>query len=107
MVVDLFTSNMNAYADVLLRGNKGEELSELEQYQYRRHRSAWLWYWTNVVFQHRIGLYDDVEFSRQTEIIRRDMGLNPGLRAHWCANREWASLELIELIESRSTNEYC
>jgi hypothetical protein len=108
-VIELQSSNMNdsAYADVLLRGNKGEELSELERYQYRRHRNAWEWHWENIVYQHRIGLYDDAEFAVQIEIIRRDMASLPGLKDHWCTNRPWRSTELVAAIEGAELNEFC
>jgi len=108
-VVDLFQMNMNdsQYADVLLRGNNGEELSELEAYQYNRHRSAWLYNWENVVYQHRIGLYDDTEFGLQIAIIRRDIDRYPGLRQHWCDSRDWRSAGLTEAIEGDDLGTYC
>lgn len=108
-VTELFTANMNdqAYAEVLLRGNKGEELSEIEQYQYTRHRSAWLWYWNNVAYQYQIGLYDENEFTRQISVIRGDIDERPGMKAHWCDSRSTASSALVKAIESESYGEYC
>lgn len=108
-VTELFTANMNDgdYADVLLRGNKGEELSEVEQYQYFRHRNAWLWYWNNVVYQYQIGLYDKQEFTRQISVIRGDIDTRPGLKTHWCASRSIASSALVQAIEAESYGAYC
>ncbi len=107
--MDILSSNVNdsAYMDVLLRGNNGEELSELEQYQYGRHRNAWIWHWENIVYQHRIGLYDDVEFSVRMEVIRRDIADLPGLKEHWCANRSWHSAELVNAVEGEELAEFC
>jgi len=108
-LTELFSLNMHDpdYANVLLRGNKGEELSDVEQYQYSRHRSAWFWYWSNVVYQYQMGLYDETEFAIQVSAIRSDMDAFPGLKAHWCANRVRASAALIEAVEAESLGEFC
>jgi len=108
-VTELFTANMNdqAYAEILLKGNKGEELSEIEQYQYFRHRNAWLWYWNNVVYQFQIGLYDEQEFALQISVIRGDIDTRPGLKTHWCASRSRASPALVQAIEAESFGVYC
>ncbi len=100
--------NDAAYAAVLARGNAGEDLSPVEQYQYARHRSAWIWYWNNVVYQYERGLYDEEEFDVQIELIRADIERYPGLKTHWCVNRgEQASPGLIEAVEVSSTSAYC
>ena len=108
-VTELFTANMNdqPYAEILMRGNKGEELSEIEQYQYARHRSAWLWYWNNVAYQYQMGLYDENEFTRQISVIRGDIDKRPGMKTHWCDNRARTSPALVKAIEAESYGEYC
>ena len=108
-MVDLFQTNMNDsdYADVLLRGNSGEELSELERYQYERHRSAWFSYFENVVYQHGIDLYDDEEFFVQINRIRGDIDSNPGFKRSWCASRDRRTQLLVEAIEGDDLDRYC
>ncbi len=106
-VIAILSSNINdsAYMDVLLRGNNGEELSELEQYQYGRHRNAWIWHWENIVYQHRMGLYDVEEFAIQMEVVRGDIVDLPGLKEHWCAGRSRRSAGLINAVEGEEVGE--
>lgn len=108
-VTELFSANMNdqEYADVLMRGNYVGELSAIGQYQYFRHRSAWLHYWNNVAYQYQMGMYDEAEFALQMSTIRNDMETFPGLKVHWCANRSAASPGLIEALEGDLLGTYC
>jgi len=108
-VTDLFSVNMSDsnYADVLLRGNVGQELSLVEQYQYARHRNAWIQYWNNVSYQYQMGTYDESEFRLQMATIRSDIDSLPGLKAHWCERRKTASQGLIEAIETDLLGDYC
>lgn len=108
-VTELFSVNMNdqSYADVLMRGNSVKELSPVEKYQYFRHRSAWVHYWNNVVYQYQMGMYDESEFALQISTIRSDMETYPGLKVHWCENKYTASRDLIEAIEADLLGKYC
>ena len=108
-VTELFSVNMNdkEYASVLMKGNNVEELSPVEQYQYFRHRSAWVNHWINVVYQYEMGMYDESEFKLQISTIRAHMEIFPGLKVHWCDNRYSASQALIEAIEGERLGEYC
>jgi len=108
-VTELLSVNMSDqdYAAVLMKGNSLEELSDVERYQYYRHRSAWLQYWNNMAYQNQMGLYDEHEFDLQMSTIRSDMDTFPGLKVHWCANRSKASARLIEALEAESPDNYC
>jgi hypothetical protein len=108
-VMELLSVNMNdqEYASVLMRGNNVEELSPVEQYQYWRHRSAWLAHWINVAYQYEMGMYDESEFALQASTIRAHMEIFPGLKVHWCENRHDAPENLIKAIESEQPGEYC
>ena len=108
-VMGLFSVNMNdkEYASVLMRGNNVEELSPVEQYQYYRHRSAWLHHWNNVIYQYEMGMYDESEFALQISTIRAHMEIFPGLKVHWCDNKYSASQSLIKAIEGEQLGEYC
>lgn len=108
-VTELLSVNMNdkEYAGVLMRGNRLEELSPVEQYQYSRHRGAWIHYWNNVAYQYEMGMYDESEFQLQISTIRADMESYPGLKAHWCENKYQATPGLVEAIEGEQAGEYC
>jgi len=109
-VVSLLTLNVgNAdYIDAMSRGISGDELTEVERVQFRRTYRAWIWYWNNLAYQHRVGLYDDAEFDLQIKTIRADMETFPGLKKHWCdySSRD-ASAELTQAIESGSDGNFC
>lgn len=108
-VMELLSVNMNdhEYASVLMRGNSVEELSPVEEYQYYRHRSAWLSHWINVVYQYEMGMYDESEFALQVSTIRAHMEIFPGLKVHWCDNRYTTPKSLIKAIEGEQPGEYC
>ena len=108
-VTELFSVNMNdqEYATVLMKGNNLEELSAVERYQYYRHRNAWANHWLNVAYQHKMGMYDDVEFELQISNVRQDMETYPGLKVHWCAWRDRSTPELIEAVEGDLSGAYC
>ena len=108
-VSELLTANMNdaAYASILQRGNRGEQLTDLEQYQYDRYRNAFIAYNENVVYQYKIGLYDTDEFSHHIARIAGDLDRYPGIRAHWCKNRDSMSKDLVELAEAQAIEKPC
>lgn len=109
-VVSLLTLNVSDanYLDAVNRGLAGEELTDLEQAQFRRTYNAWIWHWNNLVYQHRVGLYDDTEYSLQIDIVRGDISRLPGLKQHWCDHsRRNASPALIEAIEAASGGSFC
>ena len=108
--INMLTLNVNdqEYLEVIDRGLAGEELSPLEQTQFRRTYNAWIWHWNNLAYQHRVGLYDDSEYELQIEIVRKDIDRLPGLKKHWCTNRlRNASRELIIAIEGSADSSYC
>ena len=52
------------FLDVWIRGNAGEELTELEQTQFAYTYHTWIWHWNNLAYLHRVGLYDEDEYAR-------------------------------------------
>ena len=66
-IVELLNSSANnsQLADILRRAGRGEPLTEDEQLQFRFRSNALLRYWEDVHYQYRLGLYDEVEYSRQ------------------------------------------
>ena len=96
------------FLDVWNRGNAGEELTELEQTQFAYTYNGWIWHWNNLAYLHRVGLYDDAEYSMQFGIIRGEIDEFPGFKKFWCdAGRLAASPELIDAIEGASSGELC
>lgn len=74
-------------ADLMYRAETGGELTPEENFQFRMRTNALLRYWEDVHYQYRIGLYDDVEFSRQKEAWRAALNRSKGMRDYWCEVR--------------------
>jgi hypothetical protein len=59
------TANNDQLADVILRAETGDLLTDAEYFQYASGTRAMFRYFENVHYQYRVGLYDDHEFERQ------------------------------------------
>lgn len=88
-IVELINSwsNNSQLASVIRRGNLGEELTVEEQFQFRMRANALLRYWEDVHYQHRLGLYDDEEFSKQKAAWTDSFAKSIGLVNYWCEVR--------------------
>ena len=84
-IVDLLNSSANnsQLAGVLRRGARGEQLTEDEQLQFRLRSNALLRYWEDVHYQFRLGLYDEVEYSRQKAAWKATFGSSVGFVKYW------------------------
>jgi len=84
-IVDLLNSsaNNNQLADVLRRGALGEQLTEDEQLQFQMRWNAILRYWEDVYYQFRLGLYDEVEYSRQKAAWKATFAGSVGFVKYW------------------------
>jgi hypothetical protein len=84
-IVDLLNSSANnsQLAGVLRRGALGEQLTEDEQMQFRLRSNALLRYWEDVHYQFRLGLYDEVEYSRQKAAWKATFASSVGFVKHW------------------------
>jgi hypothetical protein len=84
-IVDLLNSpaSNNQLASVLRRGSLGEQLTADEQFQFRLRSNALLRYWEDVHYQHRLGLYDDVEYLRQKAAWKDTFASSIGLVRYW------------------------
>ena len=94
-------------ADVLLRGGAGEELSPLEQFQYRGYLNTWLRYWEDVHYQYRNGLYDEGEFDKQREATRDFLNRSAGWPEYWCERRTYYSTEFAQMIDELIVTSLC
>ena len=108
-VVDLAIADSQdiVRADILVRGLNGETLSESEQWIHDRRTNAWFRYWENVHYQYRNGLYDQVEFSKQVEAMRRVVNTSPGMVDHWCRTRTTYSPEFAAEMDSLLSRYTC
>ena len=84
-IVELLNSSANdsQLAGVLRRGALGEQLTEDEQMQFRLRSNALLRYWEDVHYQFRLGLYDEIEYSRQKDAWRATFASSVGFVRYW------------------------
>ena len=100
-IVDLLLvpASNQQLADVMYRAEKGGELTPLEEFQFRMRTNALLRYWEDVHYQYRVGLYDDVEFSKQREAWRSALNRSKGMRTYWCEVRTLYSPEYMSEMD--------
>ena len=84
-IVELLNSSANnaQLAGVLRRALLGEQLTEDEQLQFRLRSNALLRYWEDVHYQFRLGLYDEVEYSRQKAAWKATFASSVGFVKYW------------------------
>jgi hypothetical protein len=84
-IVELLNSSASnsQLAGVLRRGSLGEQLTEDEQLQFRLRSNALLRYWEDVHYQFRLGLYDEVEYSRQKAAWKATFAGSVGIVKYW------------------------
>lgn len=87
-------------ADVIVRANRGEDLSPSEVLMYRLRSEAVFRYWENVHYQNRQGMYDQSEFSKHLQAMETVLARNAGLVDYWCEDRELYSERFSEEIDS-------
>ena len=71
-------------ADIAFRGQQGEALTPVEQFQFQLRIGALLRIWEDEHYQYRMGLYDEAEFTHERENWKTVLGSSPGLVALWC-----------------------
>jgi hypothetical protein len=84
-IVDLLNSSANnsELASVIRRAGLGEQLTADEQFQFRLRSNAVLRYWEDVHYQYRLGLYDEVEYSRQKAAWKASFASSIGFVTYW------------------------
>jgi hypothetical protein len=82
-------------ANVMRRGDLGEELTPDEYFQYRRIVIATLRYYENAHYQYLQGLYEKPQFERQTQAWKSYEARSPGRKAIWCEMRGAFSEEFV------------
>lgn len=94
------------YANINFRGDKGEELTELESYQYLGSMLAQFRLNENVHYQYRNGLYDEFEFAAQKNTWRVRFA-DKGIAKLWCAVQAGFSPEFAAEINGLLTTYKC
>jgi len=93
--------------DLMYRAETGGELTPQESFQFNMRTNALLRYWEDVHYQYRVGLYDDVEFSKQREAWRAALNRSLGLRTYWCKVRGLYSPDFMSEMDALVPSDGC
>ena len=93
-------------ARIIIRGNAGEQLTDVERFQLNRWADVTLRFWENMEYQYRQGLFDEEEYLGELQSFRNRMNGQAGLRARYCASRESRSSSFVSAADS-ILNEKC
>ena len=94
-------------ASIVLRGDRGEELTEIESARYENMTISQLRYHENVYYQYRNGLYDETEYLAQREMWRTNVFAQKGLAELFCDLRHGFSPEFVAEIDGILTTHRC
>jgi hypothetical protein len=94
-------------ASILYRAGAGEELTPEELFQFRLRTNALFRYWEDVHYQYRIGLYDEVEFTRQKNAWRASLARSPLGQDYWCEVRMLYSPEFMAEMDGLLSGNGC
>jgi hypothetical protein len=94
-------------ADILVRSNRGEELSESEEYMLNSRSETIFRYWENVNYQYRLGTYDEGEYSRHMVTMKAIATETASLRQYWCKNASMFSEEYEKAANEIFGSEFC
>jgi uncharacterized protein (TIGR02246 family) len=86
-------------ADVLFRAKAGQPLTPTEQFQFELRTNALFRYWEDVHYQYRLGLYDDVEFTKQRDAWRASIASSALAQTYWCTVRLLYSPEFMAAMD--------
>ena len=101
-IVDLLQTpaNNEQLASVMYRAAIGDALTPEERFQFNMRTNALFRYWEDVHYQYRVGLYDEVEFSKQRDAWQNSIEKNAGMRVYWCEVRQLYSPEFMTEMDS-------
>jgi hypothetical protein len=100
-IVDLLLvpASNQQLADLMYRAKTGGELTPQENFQFKMRTNALFRYWEDVHYQYRVGLYDEVEFSKQKEAWNVALNRSEGMRNYWCDVRTLYSPEYMSEMD--------
>ena len=94
-------------ADMVVRANRGEELTATESYRLGTRSELVFRYWENVHYQYRQDLYDESEFSRHRDTMDAVLIENPSLIGFWCGERMLYSEPFMIMIDELLERHEC
>ena len=101
------TANNQQLADLMVRADSGEPLTDAEQFQYTSRTRAMFRYFENAHYQYREGLYDDAEFERQKVSWGNYVGRSERAVEIWCDYQFGVSVEFANELNGLLTNFKC
>lgn len=102
--ISLFTDRQ--IAELMLRGNSGDELSDVDREQLGYVLSIQFRYYENVHYQYRQGLFDEVEFDAQ-RLIWRNLFTEKYRAEYWCRQKGTYSPDFAAEIDGLLTTFRC
>ncbi len=108
-IVDLLQvpASNQQLADLMYRAGTGGELTPQETFQFNMRTNALLRYWEDVHYQYRVGLYDEVEFSKQRDAWRAALENSQRMRVYWCEVRGLYSPDYMSEMDALLPNDGC
>lgn len=108
-IVDLLLvpASNEQLAELMYRAETGGDLTPEEHFQFAMRTNALLRYWEDVHYQYRVGLYDEVEFSKQKEAWRNALHRSEGMRAYWCDKRSLYSPQYMAEMDALLPDSGC
>ena len=94
-------------ADMVVRANRGEELTATESYRLGTRSELVFRYWENVHYQYRQDLYDESEFSRHRDTMEAVLTEDPSLIGFWCGERMLYSEPFMIMIDELLERHEC
>lgn len=101
-IVDLLLipASNEQLADLMYRAETGGELTPQELFQFTMRTNALFRYWEDVHYQYRVGLYDEIEFTKQREAWAAALKRSNGMRVYWCEVRALYSPEYMSEMDA-------
>jgi hypothetical protein len=101
------TAGDHGLSDMVVRADRGEELTPTESYRLSTRSELVFRYWENVHYQYRQGLYDESEFSRHRDTIEFVLNASPSLITSWCEERLLYSVPFMTMIDELVDGKAC
>ena len=105
-LLNITTAN-GELADIVVRANRGEGLTDTESYRLGTRSELVFRYWENVHYQYRQDLYDESEFSRHRDTMEAVLAENQTLIDFWCRERMLYSEPFMLMIDTLLSDDYC
>lgn len=101
-IVDLLLvpASNEQLANLMYRAEMGGDLTPEENFQFQMRTNALLRYWEDVHYQYRVGLYDEIEFSKQKGAWEAALDRSRGMREYWCDKRTLYSPEYMAEMDA-------